>query len=76
MTAEASAVPRKTKRKSGVMIFTLIACMAAMPCAGGRLASALIMKTENVKKRPVITALPSVAKKHVTKSQPAITRES
>jgi hypothetical protein len=47
-------------------------CIAAIPCAGGRLARAFIMQAEKAKKNPAISPQPSADKKVRTKSKRSI----
>ena len=55
---KAADVPRKTARKIGFRIQTLIDCIAAMPVAGGNLPNAVIAELEKVKNSPAIKAEP------------------
>src|ERR687893_1062315 len=71
---QASAVPKSAAMKAGVTAATLMACMAATPCAGCSRARAFITKPENAKKTPAIIAQPKAAKRVNTKSKPSIIR--
>jgi len=54
-----SAVPKKASMNPGLTTVTLMDCMAAIPCAGERRASAFITNAEKAKNTPPITPQPS-----------------
>ena len=54
----ATAVPNSTAMNSGVIAARLIDCMAAIPSAAGRRASASMTKVEKAKNTPATSPLP------------------
>jgi len=56
-----TAVPRNSKRKIGLMMVTLISCIAAMPCSGGSRVKAFITEFEKAKGSPAMRPDPTAA---------------
>src|SRR4030095_9438582 len=54
-----AAVPKKTAKNAGLITATLMDCMAAIPCAGEKRASAFITDAEKAKNTPPISPQPS-----------------
>src|SRR5262245_19819653 len=69
---QATAVPKKTARNSGLIIATLMDCMAPIPSADGRRARAFITAAEKAKKSPAINPQPSAATSVMVKVKPSL----
>src|SRR3954454_21291863 len=59
ITAHSTAEPANTAMNGGRTAVTLIAFIAATPCAGGSSASPLITNVENAQKTPATSPVPS-----------------
>ena len=70
ITAHSTADPMNTNMKGGRTAVTLIACMAATPCAGGSAASPRITKVENPQKTPATSPVPSTPAPRVRSTVP------
>ncbi|WP_333127379.1 MULTISPECIES: hypothetical protein [unclassified Microcoleus] len=66
---QAAAVPNSAVINNGLIAVILMACMAAIPCAGWSRARAFITNVEKAKKTPAISPQPSAEKSFNVKSE-------